>query len=173
MKQAFLEFWDHLIHFRKDKLVVEVTENSFTQFFRVIFVGGTATAVDIGSGWLFFRFVFLHNWTLGGFTLTRDVLAAAVGFLLGLVVNYVLSVLWVFVRKDINRVKEFLSFAVIGLVGLLIKSGCMMLLGLVIPQQNGGLFLLKSFIGTMIAFVWNFTARKVFIYNRVPERSQT
>lgn len=148
------------------ELLIEPTDDGFIQFFRFIFVGGTATLVDIGSGWLFFHFVFHENIYLGLFTLSRDVISAAIGFIFGLIVNYILSILWVFQRNDINRVKEFTAFAIIGIVGLLIKSGVIALMGLAVPQQNGTLFLLKSICGTIIAFLWNFTARKLFIYRK-------
>lgn len=155
-----------LFHGKFHELMVEPTNDGFIQFFRFIFVGGSATLVDIGTGWLFFTFVFKKELDLGLFTLSRDVISAAVGFILGLVVNYILSILWVFRRKDINRVGEFAAFAVIGLVGLFIKSGIIALMGLFIYEQTGLLFLIKSFCGTMVAFIWNFTARKLLIYNR-------
>ena len=118
--------------------MVEPTDDGFIQFFRFIFVGGSATLVDIFTGWLFVTYIIKSDVSFFGlFSLSRDVLSVAVGFLIGLVVNYILSILWVFKRKDINRVAEFTSFAVIGIIGLLIKSGVVAAMGLVLPQQDG------------------------------------
>lgn len=128
-------------------------------------MGGTATLVDMGAGWLFFHFVFLADLPLGAFSLTRDAMSGGVGFLFGLVTNYLLSILWVFRKPDANRVTEFLAFAAIGLVGLLVKSGTIALVGLALPAQTDWLYLVKSAIGTLVAMVWNFGARKLLLYS--------
>ena len=161
-------FFNLLFHFKWKELLVNPTDDGFIQFFRFIFVGGFATLVDIGVGWLFDKYVFLSDWVIFGIVIPHDVLSVAVGFIFGLVTNYFLSIIWVFRRDDINRVLEFLSFAIIGIVGLLIKSGVVWVLGNFLTDNTNGSwqFLLKSFIGTMIAFIWNFAARKIFIYNK-------
>lgn len=166
-------FFDLLFHFKFRELMVEPTDDGFIQFFRFIFVGGSATLVDIFTGWLFVTYIIKSDVNFFGlFSLSRDVLSVAVGFLIGLVVNYILSILWVFKRKNINRVAEFTSFAVIGIVGLFIKSGVVAAMGLVLPQQDGVPFIIKSIAGTLIAFIWNFAARKLFIYNKKPDESK-
>ena len=131
-------FFYLLFHFKFRELMVEPTDDGFIQFFRFIFVGGSATLVDIVTGWLFVTYVFHNDINVFGlFTLTRDVLSVAIGFIIGLVVNYILSILWVFKRNDINRAAEFASFTVIGIVGLFIKSGVVAAMGLVLPQADG------------------------------------
>lgn len=165
-------FFYLLFHFKFRELMVEPTDDVFIQFFRFIFVGGSATLVDIVTGWLFVTYVFHNDINVFGlFTLTRDVLSVAIGFIIGLVVNYILSILWVFKRNDINRAAEFASFTVIGIVGLFIKSGVVAAMGLVLPQADGVPFIIKSVAGTLIAFIWNFAARKIFIYGRKPKEN--
>lgn len=160
-------FLNLLIHFKFKELMVEPTDDGFIQFFRFIFVGGTATLVDIFTGWLFVTYVIHSDINiLGLFTLTRDVLSVAIGFIIGLVVNYILSILWVFKRNDINRAAEFASFTVIGIIGLFIKSGVVAAMGLILTQADGIPFIIKSVAGTLIAFIWNFAARKIFIYGK-------
>ncbi|MBE6886695.1 MAG: GtrA family protein [Oscillospiraceae bacterium] len=153
------------------KLFVEDTNNTFIQFFRFIFVGGTATVVDMLVGLLFRNLVITAPLMVEIFSQTvdlQDVLSGAAGFLFGLVANYFLTIIWVFKRDDINRVKEFTVFAIIGLVGLVINSGVMALCGLVLTE--GGpvgadlLFLIKKAIATLVTLIWNFTARKLILY---------
>lgn len=157
-------FFSLLFHGKFRELLLEPTDDGFIQFFRFLFVGGAATAVDIGVGWLFFHYVFLENLPLFGLVITRDVQSTTVGFLIGLVVNYFLSILWVFRKPNVDRWKEFLAFAAIGLVGLFVKSGSIALLGLALSAQTDLLHLVKSLFGTMIAMVWNFGARKLLLY---------
>lgn len=50
-------------------------------------------------------------------------LAAALGFTLGLVVNYMISIYWVFdTRAMTNHTIEFLVFAGVGLLGLFVND---------------------------------------------------
>jgi len=164
-------FFSLLIHGRFRELLIDPTDDGFIQFFRFLFVGGTATLIDMAAGWAFFHFVFLADLPLGAWILTRDTLSSAVGFLFGLVANYVLSILWVFRKPDANRVVEFLAFAAIGLVGLLVKSGTVALVGLVLTAQTDLFFLIKSAVGTLVAMIWNFAARKLLLY-RTPKPTE-
>jgi putative flippase GtrA len=66
------------------KLLYEFTQNPFLQFFRYVFVGGSAFCVDAGTLFLLQR-AGVHY-----------LLAAAAAFLLGLVVNFLLSKRFVF-----------------------------------------------------------------------------
>ena len=56
-------------------------------------------------------------------------IAAAIAFVVGLAVNYALSIWFVFSEssKVKNKVKEFVVYGIIGLIGLLITEGIMYL----------------------------------------------
>lgn len=157
-------FLSLLFHGRFRELLLEPTDDGFIQFFRFLFVGGAATLVDIGAGWLFFHFCRPADWTVCGLTISGGVQSTAVGFLFGLVANYFLSILWVFRKANVNRVVEFLSFAAIGLVGLLVKSVTFSLLGFLLPGDGDWAYLVKSVGGTLTALIWNFAARKLLLY---------
>lgn len=81
-------------------LFLSKSDNTSLQFLRYIFVGGIACCVDFGT--LFF---------LTDFCKVFYLVSAAVGFLFGLLVNYGLSVSWVFPRRGTNdkRVEFLLS----------------------------------------------------------------
>lgn len=158
------EFFFLLFHFKLRKLFVAPTTNTFVQFFRFAFVGTAATAFDYG--------VTAVVRELFGFS---DELSTACGFAVGLVVNYVLSVLWVFNSKNINRAKEFTVFAVIGVIGLGLNTLLIYLFGelfdlnmpVYIPKIGDlPLFYIFRVLATLITFVWNFTARKYILYNK-------
>ena len=86
------------------------------EFIRYCVVGGTAFLVETATHWLLWKFVFTD--TQSGVNIF---IVTTIGFLVGLAVNYILSVVWVFTtekqQKQGKTVKAFLIFALIGLVG--------------------------------------------------------
>lgn len=89
-------------------------------------------------------------------------IAAAIAFVVGLAVNYALSIWFVFSEssKVKNKVKEFVVYGIIGLIGLLITEGIMYLF----TDVFGLYFLISKIIAAAIVLVWNFAARKVVLY---------
>ena len=105
-------------------------------------------------------------------------LVTTIGFLVGLAVNYILSVVWVFTtekqQKQGKTVKAFLIFALIGLVGYGIKVLLMYLGALcfgisysdfsaeTVPLQ----YYATHIISAGIVLVWNYIGRKVIIFRK-------
>src|SRR5688500_6630913 len=84
------------------------TDSTLVQFLRSTCVGVIATAVDVAI------LVVLTEW-FG----VHYLQSAAVGFTVGVSVNYLLSVCWVFEKRTFeNRATEFALFGVLGLIGL-------------------------------------------------------
>ena len=105
-----------IFHFKLKKLFVERTDNTLIQFFRSVFVGGIATLFDFGMTAVV-REVFIGNDTVFG-----NIFSNSCGFMVGLAVNFALSCIFVFSKSKYGRAKEFMSFALIGLVGLGINN---------------------------------------------------
>ena len=145
------EFFEALKRFDINTLFRAETTNSFIQFFRYIFVGGIAFVADAGALWL--CEMFMHY-----------LIAAAIAFVFGLVVNYVLSVCFVFSdsERKTSRTAEFIIYAVIGVIGLGLTELIMWLFTDVI----GLYFLLSKIVAAAIVLVWNFVARKKIIYTK-------
>ena len=167
------EFLTLLLHFKKDELFLQPTQNGFIQFFRFIFVGGIATVVDIAVATVTYEWMGLKAARLSFFGFDGGLLIAnALGFLLGLAVNYCLSILWIFRNENINRLKEFLSFTLIGLAGLGIKLLVVAVLERYVFNMETVILgilpmvTLVSIIATLAAFIWNFAARKFILYNQ-------
>ena len=130
----------------------------FFEFVRYLLVGGTAFLVDTGVLALFYD-VLLPE--LGGFSLY---IATAIGFIAGLIVNYILSLVFVFKSArgtQVGRsVGAFLIFAVIGIIGLGLTE-----LGMYIGTEKLGLhYLLVKFVVTGIVLMWNYLGRKILIF---------
>ena len=129
---------------------------------------------------------------------TAAMIGALLGFLVSIVVNYLLSMHWVFARKDdMNRAKEFTIFVVLSLIGLglneLIILGCMTLINNVgwcgaftqwCTDVVNHLFSMtfdgvatagSKIIATAIVMVFNFVTRKIFLEKKedTPDSDET
>lgn len=126
------------------------TSNVLVQLFRYAFVGGGAFVVDYGALWLLADVAHVHY-----------LLSAALAFLMGLTVNYLLSTCWVFDKSRISNVwAEFAVFALIGVVGL----GLNELIIYLCTGVWGMWVMLSKIISTGIVFFWNFFARKYILF---------
>ena len=132
----------------------------FWEFFRYAIVGGIAFLVDWGTLFIFREFVF-GGWEKGGLFA-----ATAVGFVAGLIVNYILSIVFVF-RSSENKssgksFKDFVVFAVIGVIGLgLTELG--MYAGVYLLNWH---YLIVKIVVTALVLIWNYAGRKIFIFNK-------
>lgn len=127
------------------------TNNSFIQLFRYTFVGGFTFLVDFCVLFVLTEFFGIHY-----------LLSAALGFISGLIINYILSVKWVFSNRTIkNRSLEILFFVFIGLIGL----GMTELFLWIFTKILLIYYLLSKIITTIIVYFWNFFARKIILYN--------
>ena len=126
--------------------------NTIVQLFRYIWVGGFAFIIDYGSLYVIKEYVGINY-----------LLSAAIAFILGLSVNYILSTLWVFSDSRLkNKMAEFVVFASIGLVGLLLNEVIMYLCCDVFNLY----YMISKLCSTGIVFFWNFFARKIILFTK-------
>jgi putative flippase GtrA len=132
-----------------NEVVFEKTTNTYIQFLRYIFVGAAATVVDVGS-------LYVFTSKLGIYYLT----SAALAFCLGIVTNYLLSILWVF-KSTGNLKKEITLFLLIGLSGLLLNE----LIIWVLVSKLSIYYLVSKLVATAIILIWNFGLRKKIVFS--------
>ncbi len=134
------------------KLFVTPTTNIWLQLLRYGFVGGVAFVADYGSLYILTDLLHMHY-----------LLSAAVAFLIGLTVNYLLSISWVFRKERAAKPwLEFLVFALIGIIGLGLNEGIMYLCTDLLTLH----YMVSKLISTAIVFFWNFFARKMILFNK-------
>lgn len=134
------------------RAVSGATDNLWIQLFRYFFVGGIAFVVDFSLLWVLTYYAGLHY-----------LLSASVSFTVGLAVNYVISILWVFNRHTVsNRWAEFAIFAVIGVAGL----GLNALIMWAFTDILGCHYLLSKLVSTAAVFAWNFGVRRFVLFNK-------
>ncbi len=150
----------------------------FWEIFRFLLVGGTATLVDYFIFWLLDGVLLPLVSQSSAWQTFSLVLATAVGFCAGLLVNWILSVKFVFLqvrdKTEASSKKSFLLFTVIGVIGLLITEAGILLLVSVLPTFSlfGGTELLGTTwakwlsraIMTCIVLVWNYVGRKILVF---------
>ncbi|MBQ6180806.1 MAG: GtrA family protein [Ruminococcus sp.] len=140
------------------KLFSGDTENTYIQFFRYLFVGGLATVVDWGVSFLLFKYVFQEHYAVA---------ANSISFVAGLIVNYVISTFWIFRNSKVeSKLMEFLGFAAIGLVGLLMTIGITKLFEIWLADKTSLFQILAKIVSTAAAFFWNFFARKILLFSK-------
>ncbi len=128
------------------------TDNIFIQFFRYCIVGGLAFLVD-------YCLLFLLSDKCG----LHYLLSAGIAFIAGLVVNYLLSIFWVFSESRYRDKRiEFAFFAFIGVIGLGLTEGLMWLF----TDLAGLHYLLSKLITAALVLLWNFFARKVVLFTK-------
>lgn len=132
--------------------VLKKTTDGKVQFFRSLIVGGIASVADIAV-------IALCREVL----LLTDFIAVAAGFVFGLVVNFLLSRFWVFPASRYGRNTEFIMFAIIGVIGLLLTEAIIWAFGMVFPDNDFAVYIGKLF-AIVAVFFWNFLARKKFVY---------
>ena len=152
----------------------------FAEIFRFLLVGGFATVCDYAAYLLFRKFVLPPELLAGNavWDSLSAVIATTLGFLAGLLINWVLSVFFVFrdgeKRVDVKSKSDFIKFTVIALVGLLFTQVVVGVGVLVLPTFE--LFGVSAFLSlgwnewllkavtTCIVLVFNYFARKKFIF---------
>ena len=141
----------------KGNYLIGKTNSVKIQLFRYLWVGGFAFFVDYGCLFLFTD-IFSINYLV----------SAAIAFTLGLIVNYLLSTIWVFHDSRLNnKMAEFAVFTSIGLVGLLLNEVVIYLFCEIIGLH----YMISKLCSTAIVFFWNFFVRKIILFTKTKKNT--
>ena len=132
------------------------------QFLKFVVVGGISFLVDFTVYTIMCNVLHIHY-----------IIAGVLGFTVSVVVNYILSMRYVFLSKDDTRKdKEFFIFVVLSLMGMFLNT---ILLYLCIDILYSNLGYLKQLLSnewmnivakvfaTGVVMVFNFITRKIFL----------
>ncbi len=123
------------------------------QFLRYLVTGGLAFVADFG---LFALCLYVFEW--------HYLVANLVGLVVGLVINYAISIAWVFsaCKRTLQGHKsaEFGIFAVVGIAGVGLNQLCMFLMIGKWEWQE----MLSKIVAAAIVLMWNFLARKLILF---------
>ena len=126
------------------------SQDTIFQLIRYGFVGGIAFVADYFSLYAFTEYIGIPY-----------LVSAAIAFMIGLTVNYVLSNIIVFTTHRLqNKWLEFAIFAIIGVIGL----GLNELIMYCASELIGLHYMISKLISTALVFFWNFFARKLTLF---------
>ena len=163
----------------KEKVLFGQTKKElFWEIFRFLLVGGTATIVDYAVFYLFRQWLLPSTLFDGNaWNVISLIIATAFGFCMGLAVNWILSVKFVFRavknKEEAHSKKGFAVFSIIGVIGLGLTELGVVLLVHIFPAIT--LFGVTEFllpweewlakvIMTCIVLVFNYLGRKIFVF---------
>ena len=140
-----------------------LSKKTLQEMFRYFIVGGLSAVVDIVGLTFFIEIVFNSDKSP-----LNMAISTAVGFLLGLICNYLLSMAYVFTNEaqreqNKNKNQTFAIFALVGVIGLLLTE-LFMYFGMFVCSKDGFWYILLSCFVKGIVLVWNYIGRKIFVY---------
>lgn len=128
------------------------------QFLRYIVAGGLAFVCDISALWVMTEHLGIHY-----------LISASLAFLLGLAVNYLICVGFIFeYRASVNSLHEFALFTAVGLLGLALNA--LILFGL--TEGLALHYLTSKLFSAAVVLLFNFSARRHLLFsdNRISRR---
>jgi putative flippase GtrA len=137
------------------------------QLIKFGFVGGLCFLIDFAISTILFD---LLNGILSRNAATA--IGGFVGFTVSVVINYILSMKFVFERKeDMSRKKEFVIFVILSIIGLGVNEIILLVCSGIYTSSEtlSGLvgdtlwFAISKIIATAIVMVYNFISRKIFL----------
>lgn len=127
------------------------SSNTWVQLLRYLFVGGAAFIVDFGLLYA------LTEW--GNIHYTYS---AGLSFTAGLIVNYAISVRWVFDSRRLkSRWGEFTVYAIIGIVGLGLNVSIIWTFTDFLHFH----YLVSKIVAAVLVLLWNFIMRKFILFD--------
>jgi len=135
----------------------------FRQFAQYVLVGGLAFLVDFGTLFVLTDYADFHY-----------LVSATAGFLLGLLVNYLICIRWIFDYRALSNVRhEFAVFAGVGVAGLVINNGLIYAL----TEWADIHYLGSKIVAAGLILIFNFSLRRTLLFSdrrsRPPEPSST
>lgn len=134
------------------KLFIERIIKPFKQFFKFCVVGTIGAIIDIGGLWLLVE--------LGGW---YYLLAAGFSFTAAVINNYFLNKYWTFNDLSSKNFKQFFSFVLVSVGGLVINLGVMYFF----VEQIKFDYLLSKAIASLVVLSWNFLMNKYIIFKKI------
>lgn len=149
-------------------------KNLIKELLRYCVAGGTAFVFDLAVKTLFYSLILpadLGRFSIFGFENEwRVILSTAAGFTVGLIINYIISILFVFTGENQKEkgkgIKPFLIYLAVSIVGLLVNIGVTQL-GcnlFSVERSDTIMFMLVSCVAAGVALIWNYVGRKIFVY---------
>lgn len=137
LKESIINIW------------LKKTQSTKIQFFRSFISWWISGLCDVTIIYILTESLLLHY-----------MVSVIFGFLVWSITNYWLNIFWIFQVKNIPYKKSYLMFASIGIIGLCITEFLMYMF----VEFAWIWYIYSKVIAALIVLLWNFTARKIFIF---------
>lgn len=142
---------------------MNLKKETIWEFLRYVVVGGVAAVVDIAVNYVMLYVI------LGATSEDKWQVAVSVtaGFIVGLIVNFLLSNVFVFRKaeqqKEGKTAKAFIIYVLVGVIGYGMTVG-LTLLGTIFTGESGIFYILLTCVVKGIVLIWNYLGRKILVY---------
>lgn len=138
-------------------------KKTLLEFLRYAVVGGISAVVDMAANYLMLYKILGSDKNDKGMV----AIAVAVGFVVGLAVNFLLSNIFVF-KSDEQKAKgktfaAFMIYTAVGIIGFGLTEG-LTILGTHLIGEGGIWYLLLTCCVKGLVLIWNYVGRKIFVY---------
>lgn len=130
------------------KALIKKHKKIIDQILKFGVVGVLAFLIDYGL--LYFLTEYIHIYYL---------VSSIISFVVSLIFNYILSILWVFDVTKKQTYKEVIIFVLLSVIGLGINQ-LIMYIGV---DKLSIYYMIIKLLATAIVMIWNFITRKIFI----------
>jgi len=131
--------------------IIKKTDNSYFQFIKYFFASGIALFADISILFIFTEYFKVYY-----------ILSATISFLAGIAITYIFSKLYIFTKTKIsNKINEFTIFLIIGIIGLILNN----IFLYIFTEYFGIYYMLSKIFVIIVTYLWNYFARKKFIFS--------
>lgn len=149
--------------FDLEKSFFQKNKKLILEFLRYVVVGGVSAVIDMGVNFAMLFYI------LGGTKDDKGLVAAsvAVGFIVGLAVNFILSNIFVFKEKEQQEkgktLGAFLIYVLVGIIGFALTE-LLTILGTLVIGDGGFWYLVLTCFVKGVVLIWNYVGRKIFVY---------
>jgi len=136
--------WLYHIFFKK-------TGKTYLQFLRYAILGNISNVFDFACLYVLTEFAGFHY-----------TISASISFIVGVLINYIINVLWIFNRKEHHIHIEITLVILISFVGLCLNVTIIYIL---VEYANIHYIITKA-ISAFIVMFWNFYTRKKWVFKQ-------
>ena len=140
------------------------------EMLRYVVAGGIAFVADQFIRNLFVNAI-LPDMGMTGIFDWRSVVGTTLGFIVGIVVNYLVSIFYVFTNEQQKKLgrdfKSFMIFALVGIIGFFMTQAGIQVICWSFGRYEGVVYAAASFFMAGVVMFWNYLGRKIFVYKGV------
>lgn len=138
-------------------------KGNIVEFIKYAIVGAICAVIDVAVNSLMLYVVLDSDKS----NTTMVIISVACGFVVGLLANFALSNIFVFVsdeqRKRGRTIKAFLIYSLVGVIGFVLTE-LLTVLGTYIILEGSIWYIILNCVVKGLVLIWNYFGRKIFVY---------